>query len=439
VTGAVAGAAAALGVDGVELREALEPASPEALADALRGVAARGGAVLVRGGGTRLGCGNPLRRADALLSTRGLARIVELDADEGVACVEAGVPLAALRAAVEPTGWELPLDPPGAGSTLGGALAAAAPGPRHPHPRDAVLGMEVALAGGARARSGGRVVKNVTGYDLPKLFTGSFGALGVIASAWIRLRPRPERCELLVAPLAAENAAPGAGRALAPGEAPSAGRASAGGASAALALAAARLPTARAALVVDAALVSALRGHVPVADRDASLLLVELAGDAAAVALDADALRERCRAEPAAPEALEVARGLTGAAALPGAPAADLLVRVDVVATRVAAAAARLRAAGAAVVAQPARGLVHARLALGGDGPARACDALLAAARAAAAEGAGGVRIEAAPRSVREAHDVFGERGPRLALLRRLKQAFDPQGVLNPGRFAGRL
>jgi len=80
---------------------------------------------------------------------------------------------------------------------------------------------------------------------------------------------------------------------------------------------------------------------------------------------------------------------------------------------------------------------VHARLALAGGGAGAA--PLLAAARAAAADGGGALRLEAAPLALRREHDVFGEPGPRLALLRRLKAAFDPAGLLNPGRFAGGL
>jgi glycolate oxidase FAD binding subunit len=418
----VTGAAAARGpfvFDGCELRERLAPQNAAELADALRTAGARGGALLVRGGGSRLACGNPLRGADALLSTERLARVVELDADEGVVCAEAGVPLAALREAVGPTGWELPLDPPGLASTVGGALAAAAPGPRFPQPRDALLGVEVALADGSVARSGGRVVKNVTGYDLPKLFTGSFGSLGVIASAWLRLRPRPERCSVLAAPL--------------------------GEAVAERSLEAARRPTARAALAIDAPLAAALDPTFP----HGPVLLVELAGDAGAVERDARWLADALGAAPAPAGALERARELLGGATPHGVALADVLVRVAVVATRAATAAEALRAAGADVVAQPARGLVHARLALAeddasatsaGDGAASGrAAALVEAARAAAAAGSGTLRVEAAPLALRRRLDVFGDPGPRLALLRRLKAAFDPGGLLNPGRFAGGL
>jgi glycolate oxidase FAD binding subunit len=168
-------------------------------------------------------------------------------------------------------------------------------------------------------------------------------------------------------------------------------------------------------------------------------------------------LAERIGAEPAAEAALERARELLGAGpgdgALhggacgvhgpesppPGTRAAEIRVRVAVVPTSVAPAAAALRAAGAALVAQPARGLLHARARLArGAGPEDAAP-LLAAARAAAERGRGSWRVEAAPLAVKRGLDVFGEPGARLELLRRLKAEYDPQGVLNPGRFAGGL
>jgi glycolate oxidase FAD binding subunit len=223
----------------------------------------------------------------------------------------------------------------------------------------------------------------------------------VITSAWIRLRPLPEARALLALPLPEPAGA----------------------------LETARRPAVRAAIALDATLVA---GVLP--GRSGGVLLVELAGDAPAVEADARALRERSGAEPAEDAALERARALAGG----GAAAPDLLLRVAVVASEVGPAAAALRAAGAATLAEPARGIVRARAALRAGEPASVA-ALLDAARAAAARGHGSWRIERAPLALRREVDVFGDPGPRLALLRRLKAQYDPQGVLNPGRFAGRL
>jgi glycolate oxidase FAD binding subunit len=390
--------------DGVAIEGRLEPKTPEDLAAALAAVSARGGAVLVRGGGSRLGIGNPLRRADAVLETRALARILELDADEGVMHAEAGAPLAVLRGAAAEAGWTVPLDPPGEHATLGGALASGSPGACFAQPRDAVLGLSVALAGGSLVRMGGRVVKNVTGYDLAKLFVGSFGALGVVTSAWLRLRPRPEAHAVLAAPMPADPRA---------------------------ALAAARLPAVRGALGLDAALAQRV---VPGAA--GAILLLEVCGDAPAVDGDRAALAERIGAAPCEPAALTRARELLAS----DGPEGDALLalRLAVVPSAVPEAAAALRAAGLAVVSQPARGLVHGRRALPEDA-GEPFAAAVAAARAAAASGQGSWRVEAAPLAQKRAIDVFGEPLAHLALLRRLKTEYDPRGVLNPGRFAGHL
>lgn len=391
--------------DGVAIAERLVPGSAEELASQLGELSRRGGAVLVRGGGSRLGIGNPLRRADALLETRGLGRLLEFDADEGVLRAQAGAPLALLRREAAAAGWELPLDPPGEAATLGGTLAAAATGPCFAQPRDVVLGIEVALAAGTLACSGGRVVKNVTGYDLAKLFVGSFGALGVVTSAWLRLRPLPEARVVLGAPLPAE---PGA------------------------TLAAARRPAVRAALTFDSPLAASVLPGAP-----GALLVLELAGDGPAVEVDCSALAAQIGATPCEETVLARARELAASEAR-AAERALLALRLVVVPTAVAAAAAALRAAGLVVSTQPARGLVHAWRSLPADAEA-AVAAAIAAVRGAAARGNGSWRVEAAPLAQKRDVDVFGDPGTPLALLRRLKAEYDPQGVLNPGRFAGCL
>jgi glycolate oxidase FAD binding subunit len=128
------------------------------------------------------------------LRTSGLARIVEHNAGDLTAVLEAGVPLADAQAAFAQAGQMLALDPPGDGATIGGVLATNDSGPlrhRYGSARDVVLGAAVALSDGTLSRSGGKVIKNVAGYDVAKLFCGSFGTLGVIAEVSVRLHPRP--------------------------------------------------------------------------------------------------------------------------------------------------------------------------------------------------------------------------------------------------------
>ncbi len=150
-------------------------------------------AVRPRGGGTKLGW-SP--RGDAWdLDTRGLNRILEHNEGDFTAILEAGVPLVEAQAAFGAAGQMLALDPPlGTGATIGGVMATNDSGPlrhRYGGVRDLVVGVTVVLSDGAIAKSGGKVIKNVAGYDLAKLFAGSFGTLGLIARVALRLHPSP--------------------------------------------------------------------------------------------------------------------------------------------------------------------------------------------------------------------------------------------------------
>jgi len=134
------------------------------------------------------------------LSTERLDRILEHEAGDLTCIVEAGVRLAQLDAALEPHGQMLALDPPG-DPTIGACVAASLSGPRsHRYGtiRDLVIGITVVLADGTIASSGGKVVKNVAGYDLAKLFCGSHGRLGLVARVALRLHPRPRTARTLV-------------------------------------------------------------------------------------------------------------------------------------------------------------------------------------------------------------------------------------------------
>jgi glycolate oxidase FAD binding subunit len=130
------------------------------------------------------------------ICTTGLHRTLEHNASDMTARFEAGVPLARAQAELAAEGQMLAVDPPdGEGrATLGGVFATADSGPlrhRYGQPRDLVLGITVALADGTIAQAGSRVIKNVAGYDLPKLFTGAYGTLGMILSLTVRLHPLP--------------------------------------------------------------------------------------------------------------------------------------------------------------------------------------------------------------------------------------------------------
>jgi glycolate oxidase FAD binding subunit len=182
------------------MQVAQAPATREELASALAAAGEAGTPVRFRGGGTKIGWPPAAPPETVELSTAGLTEIVEHNAGDLTAVLEAGVPLAAAQAVFAKAGQRLALDPPlgGAtvggegGATVGGVVASGDTGPlrgRYGGPRDLVVGMRVALSDGTLAKSGGKVIKNVAGYDIAKLFAGSFGTLGAIVELSVRLHP----------------------------------------------------------------------------------------------------------------------------------------------------------------------------------------------------------------------------------------------------------
>jgi glycolate oxidase FAD binding subunit len=178
---------------------ALTPTTFEQVAAAMADAAGAGQSVKLVGGGTKRDWGSAARVADLEIRTSALDRIVEHNEGDLTAVLEAGVPLARAQRRFASAGQMLALDPflgPHHEATIGGILAAGDSGPlrhRYGAPRDLVLGVTVALSDGTIARAGGKVIKNVAGYDLGKLFCGSLGTLGAILSVNLRLHPLPAR------------------------------------------------------------------------------------------------------------------------------------------------------------------------------------------------------------------------------------------------------
>jgi glycolate oxidase FAD binding subunit len=180
-------------VCGVVPRRVVVPSGTDSLAGVMAAAHENGLSVTPRGGGTALDWGWPPRSLDLLVDASALSWI-DHNAGDLVVEVGAGTPMADLNAALAAAGQRLSYDPVRIGGTVGGALATGVSGPRRllcGALRDLVIGMTVVRADGVVARSGGRVVKNVAGYDLAKLHTGGYGTLGVIASAAFRLHPVP--------------------------------------------------------------------------------------------------------------------------------------------------------------------------------------------------------------------------------------------------------
>ena len=370
-------------LDGVAIAATLSPGDGESLSRAVTAISRAGLAAVPRGGGRHLALGNPPERADLFLSTTALSEIQAFEPAEGVCRAEAGTRLAQLREVVLAEGWELPLDGDDS-ATLGGALAAGSVGPRSHGfgpARDAVLGLDVVLGSGERTRCGGRVMKNVTGYDMAKLYTGSLGSLGVIESAWLRLRPRPETTRVIERRFDSLEA--GCDQALL----------------------AARRPTVRACALLSG-----------------SRLVVEMAGDAAGVAADAAAIG----GEPRDVRALEELSALQW-----GGAKGELRFRIAALPSELRAVLTPLLREDLRVLAYPGLGLVYV------CGTEANAEPLLAAVHAAASAASGPLRCEAAPVKWKRRGDVFGASADELRLYAALKQLFDPQAALSPGRLFG--
>ncbi len=205
--------APAMVIGGVRPRAGVSPADPEQLSGVLRVAAEFGLAVCPAGGATKLDWGAPPSACDLLVRTTALDEVVEYDPENLTLSAGAGARLADLADLVAHDCLVLPLDPPTPGdATLGGVLSTNDHGPRRllrGGVRDVVLGMRAVLAGGERIKAGGRTIKNVTGYDITRLFVGSMGSLAVVSEVTVRLLPCPasEQVALVPTPGLAEAAA----------------------------------------------------------------------------------------------------------------------------------------------------------------------------------------------------------------------------------------
>ena len=171
------------------------PRSADELAQQVREAAESKQSVVPVGGGKAPGMGNPPTRSDVLLETKRLDRVLEHSQADMVVSVEAGITIEALQDHLAKAGQFLPIDPFNSpGHTIGGLLATGWTGPlrlRFGSPRDFLIGIRVALPDGKLATGGGRVVKNVSGYDMMKLHYGALGTLGVIVAASFKVFPKP--------------------------------------------------------------------------------------------------------------------------------------------------------------------------------------------------------------------------------------------------------
>jgi len=385
-------------VDGKAPKGVLAPRTEAEVAGLLQGAAAQGAAIIPFGGATKLDLGMPPARYDYALSLAALAGVVEHDAENLTATVRAGTRLTDLQAALAERGQWLPLDPPHVNATIGGIVAANAYGPgrmRYGGCRDLVLGLRVALPSGDVISAGGKTVKNVTGYDLPKLFVGSLGTLGVIVAATFKLQPLPARTEW--AAWAFDDVAPAIG--------------------CAQRLAASQL---------ELSAVEVLWSGTA-AQPGACILWCRAQGEAEAVERQMSTVREICAKAGAAGAGSLTARNAASGEAAPSCIAVPPAALGDVLEHSQRLLGERL----AALAASPAIGV--ARVAFDSEGSATTVSAL----REQCVACGGSLVIEAGPVGLKTAVGVWGTGHPGLRIMRALKAKFDPTGVLNPGRFVG--
>jgi glycolate oxidase FAD binding subunit len=173
-----------------------KPGSAEEVAECLGICSEFDASVIPAGLMTWLECGNPVRRGDVVLSLERMSRILEYSPSDLTVTVEAGLTLSELNAVANRERQWLPFDPPGFTAASVGAIAACASSGAlragFGTPRDYTLGLKLAHADGTQSKSGGRVVKNVAGYDMNKLYVGSFGTLAILTELTFKLRPLPE-------------------------------------------------------------------------------------------------------------------------------------------------------------------------------------------------------------------------------------------------------
>jgi glycolate oxidase FAD binding subunit len=388
------------------------PTTYDEAAELLRAAAGDGRPVRFRGGGTKLGWGRPIPEPDLEICTGGLDRVLEHNAGDFTAVLQAGVPLTVAQETFASAGQRMALDPPTspwggagddaaieaveAGATIGGIVAANDSGPLRHHyggVRDLVVGVAVVLSDGTLARAGGKVIKNVAGYDLGKLFAGAFGTLGLIAEVTVRLHPKPARTATVVA--RCDEAAPLAGAAAALAHAPLEADCLdlwwSAGAGAVLARFGSADPGPRVA--------------------EASALLQRIGGLAVEVDTDDEACWEAQRS----------------------AQRGDVVVKVSALPARLPAALAAAESLGGTLVARAGLGLAWLRLP--GTGGAAEIAAGIESLRRSLVP-APCVVLDA-PAEVRAAVDPWGERTGPVDLMRKVKARFDPAGVCAPGTFVG--
>jgi glycolate oxidase subunit GlcD len=393
----------------------VEPSSVEEACEVLKVAAREGWKVVPAGACTWLDAGDPLSRADVFVKTTRIAHAFEHEPADLVATASAGVTLADFNREAGRAGQWLPLDPPGEDSaTLGGVAATGACGAQglgYGLPRSYVLGMSVALADGTVIRAGSRVVKNVAGYDLCKLFVGSHGTLGLILELTFKLRPRPACAATFIARSENLNGLFRAARSL---------------------VAAQLLP------VAVELLSPRMARSLGLQSEGEYVLTTRFAGTAAAVeyqlARSEDLIKGRARVE-ARDDDGELWSSLAAAASR---NACGIVWRAGVLPSRLGALLSEVEAGrvGDEDLMWHA-GVGDGRLRVFHDAGPDGVESLTALRkmRESARAAGGSLVIERAPQKLKREFGAWGLSEPASYLMRRVKEQLDPSDTFSPGRF----
>ena len=419
-------------VDGITPELAVAPGDVEALSQVLSFASRHGKAVTARGGGTQMALGNPASKVDLVMSLQRLNQLSLHEPGDLVASVEAGMTLEALQGELVRNGQFLPLEallPSRA--TIGGVLATNASGPSrlaYGAARDWLIGIKVVRSDGVITKSGGKVVKNVSGYDLNKLYVGSLGTLGVIVEATFKLAPLPADAKTLFATYPSVSSATASAQELL------------------------RQSFAPHALhVINRQVIGRIPGLNTKADHEAAVLVL-FAGRRAAV-------------ERKAADSTTVMKG-SGAVALEGLSRAEgdavwqsttnlgweevrpleLTMKITTLPSYIDKFVETANSLGephspAGLIVDVGSGLLRL-LWWAEDGSPSVEANLIArinALREVAHHHSAHVVVERCPLEVKRHIDVWGDSLEGMDIMRRVKRQLDPAGILNPGRFVGRI
>lgn len=386
----------------------VEPASAQEVAACLGVCSEMNLTVVPAGRGTWLECGNPLRRADAVLSLERMTRIIDYSPPDLTITVEAGMTLRQFNETVSRDRLWLPLDPPGVkAASLGAIIACNSSGALrcgYGTPRDYVIGLKLAHADGRQSKSGGRVVKNVAGYDLNKLYVGSYGTLAVITEATFKLRPLPDkRVTIALTPEKKQRLTAIAQQVQASELQP-------------------------AALV----LTSMKFAELPGPEQSIETLLLRFADNEATVTDQAEWLQRVCGDEYNLTEVSGDDEAALWNRICDFDDDAGCAVRFSVPLAATNAAYEYLSDEGDCnITADLGSGIIRATW----NGVDSAAIAIVNRQRAAAHKLGGTLFVEKASTAVRQQVGAWSEVGAGERLMKAVKEKFDPQGILNPGRF----